>query len=109
MQVSYTQNPMYFYRHSPSSEDCLVDTTPLPPDPIDLETILISDFRLVNGRLSLEVEWIVPEVTYGEIVGSELRVTTTPVSSSVVQSSTAVTVLQIPFQEVSCPSPSPSF
>ena len=68
----------FHYRSTPSPTTCFIAAHPLAPDPIDPNNIAINAFNLLGNLLTLDLSWDLPNGTYGDIVGAEVRVLTIP-------------------------------
>ncbi len=78
-QIFYRRKEEFFYRHSPQPVRCLIPSTPLPSSPVDAAKIKVIDFELTReNKLSMRVEWAIPEVTYGVVQGFDYRITIEP-------------------------------
>jgi hypothetical protein len=94
LQISYLRKDEFFYRNTPTPMDCFVDTTPILSDPVEPDSIMVDEIRLVGGRLSLNLSWELPEETNGEIQEIEIRLTTTPLLATVETATPNQLVLQ---------------
>ena len=72
----------------------MVETTPLISNPIEADTIQVDQLQLVGQSLSISLNWDIPEVTNGIIRGFDVRITSTPLPTSVEQAPIDVLVLQ---------------
>lgn len=77
-QIFYEEDSRFFYRNSPKPQECFIDITPLPSEPVEPDDIEISEFRLDSNGLSVSLNWTLPEVTNGGIRGYDIRITTSP-------------------------------
>lgn len=60
-----------------------MDSNPLPSEPVDTAGIHVLNFELTReSRLFMNLEWAVPEVTYGPVEGYEYRVTAVPLDNA---------------------------
>ena len=57
---------------------CDMPITPLPPDPVEPETIDVTLFTVENGRFFLSLNFSYPEKVNGPVTRFDVRVTVDP-------------------------------
>lgn len=59
--------------------DCVVEATPISPEPVENSDIDISTFEITtDNRVNFSIAWLNPNATYGEATGYEVVVTKYP-------------------------------
>ena len=94
-QIFYKERPELFYRHSPSSQSCVVE---LVPERFDRVTIKTSKFALNGNNLSVNLSWTFPGSVYGQMRGYDVRFTLEPLSLYLEQAGNDQLVLQRAFE-----------
>ena len=63
------------------STECVVDASPVRPEPIDNTSIIVMVFEIFEKtRVNLSVSWEHPNATYGDVLSYEVIVTKEPLS-----------------------------
>ena len=77
-------SPQFLNRPLPAKQSCTEQAPPHAPDAIRKDDVEVNDFRIdPNNRLYLNFTWELPDATYGQVKGYEVRVLHMPVSSNV--------------------------
>ena len=97
----------FFYRRGQmvDSTDCVVDASPVRPEPIDSATIIVAVFKIYErNRLNLSISWEHPNATYGEVSGYDVIITKEPLS----EHDSIDTAASVIFRNSGTPSPNVS-
>ena len=74
LKVDVISNHLYPWRHMPKYRNCIVDSHPVPPFPVNGSNIVIQKLTLTNERIYLNVSWEPAAIANGNITKSELRI-----------------------------------
>lgn len=76
------KNVTYRLNQFVHTDHCILDATPVPPNPIDYENVNVSHFDISgDNKINFTISWLHPLETYGQVASYEVVVAKEPLTA----------------------------